>query len=100
MTVNINNDNNEVSSSMLFNKTASSNTKKSYKNAQGKSLKIDIESINYKNPQLLKSFITKGLGRILPARLTSLPQKHQRRLSKEIKRARILALLPFASAVV
>jgi small subunit ribosomal protein S18 len=99
MKVHTNTDNNEVSSSMLFNKTAASNIKKSYRSGQGKNFKIDIESIHYTNLQLLKSFITKGQGRILSSRLTNLPPKHQRKLAREIKRARILGLLPFASPV-
>lgn len=52
--------------------------------------------IDYKNVTLLKRFITER-GKILPRRLTKLCNKHQHRLSQAIKRARILALLPFVA---
>jgi len=53
--------------------------------------KIKIE---YKNPDMLEKFIT-DRGKILPRRITGTCARHQRALSTEIKRARILALLPF-----
>lgn len=52
--------------------------------------------IDYKNTTLLKRFITER-GKILPRRLTKLCNKHQHKLSQAIKRARILALLPFVA---
>jgi len=57
------------------------------------SQKIDID---YKNVSLLRQFITEK-GKILPARTTGVCAKHQRFLSQAIKRARILALLPFTN---
>ena len=54
------------------------------------------ESLDYKNVNLLKGFITER-GKILPARISGTCAKHQRVLSTEIKNARIMALLPFAS---
>jgi small subunit ribosomal protein S18 len=56
---------------------------------QNKELKID-----YKNATLLERFIT-DRGKILPRRITATCSKHQRVLAREIKRARIIALLPF-----
>lgn len=50
--------------------------------------------INYKNLKLLLRFVSEG-GRILPSRITSVSARRQRKLKKEIKRARNLALLPF-----
>lgn len=50
--------------------------------------------INYKNPKTLKYFITER-GKIIPRRISGTCAKHQRSLNKEIKRARIIALLPF-----
>ncbi len=50
--------------------------------------------LEYKNVNLLEKFIT-DRGKILPRRITGTCSKHQRSLAREIKRARILALLPF-----
>lgn len=52
------------------------------------------EPIDYKDVDLLKKFVTER-GKILPRRITGLTAKQQRDLTKSIKRARILALLPF-----
>ena len=56
-----------------------------------RSLKID-----YKNFRLLRSFITER-GRIIPRRISGNCAKHQRELTREIKRARHVALLPFTA---
>jgi len=48
----------------------------------------------YKDVEVLKKFISER-GKILPARMTGNCAKHQRKLAKAIKQARILALLPF-----
>jgi small subunit ribosomal protein S18 len=52
------------------------------------------EPIDYKDVDLLRKFITER-GKILPRRITGLTAKQQRDLTQAIKRARILALLPF-----
>ncbi|MFB2835708.1 MULTISPECIES: 30S ribosomal protein S18 [Floridanema] len=52
------------------------------------------EPIDYKDVDLLRKFITER-GKILPRRITGLTAKQQRDLTIAIKRARILALLPF-----
>ncbi|MGI5909104.1 MAG: 30S ribosomal protein S18 [Sphaerochaetaceae bacterium] len=49
---------------------------------------------DYKNPEMLKRYITER-GKILPSRITGTCAKHQRALTTEIKRARVLAYLPF-----
>ena len=49
---------------------------------------------DYKNPDALRRFVT-DRGKILPRRITGTCAKHQRALSMEIKRARVLAYLPF-----
>lgn len=49
---------------------------------------------DYKNPEVLRRFIT-DRGKILPRRITGTCAKHQRKLAREIKRARTLAMLPF-----
>ncbi len=53
-----------------------------------------VEFIDYKDVNRLKKFITEG-GKILPRRMTGTCAMHQRELSNAIKRARIVALLPF-----
>ena len=54
-----------------------------------------IDSINYKDVRLLAGFVAES-GKIVPRRLTGVCTPHQRRLSKAIKQARNIALLPFA----
>ena len=54
-----------------------------------------IEAINYKDVRLLAGFVAES-GKIVPRRLTGVCTPHQRRLSKAIKQARNIALLPFA----
>ena len=49
---------------------------------------------DYKNPEILRRYTTER-GKILPARITGTCAKHQRAVSREIKRARVLAYLPF-----
>jgi small subunit ribosomal protein S18 len=50
--------------------------------------------IDYKNPQLLKHFLT-DRGKVVPARITGVSARQQRSITKAIKRARLLALLPY-----
>jgi small subunit ribosomal protein S18 len=50
--------------------------------------------IDYKNPQLLRSFIT-DRGKMVPRRISGTCAKHQRAISLAIRRARTLALMPF-----
>lgn len=52
------------------------------------------EPIDYKDVDLLRKFVTER-GKILPRRITGLTAKQQRDLTQAIKRARIVALLPF-----
>ena len=56
--------------------------------------KNNIETIDYKDVELLKKFISER-GKILPRRVTGTCAKHQRALTVAIKRARIMGLLPF-----
>jgi len=53
-----------------------------------------IKEINYQNPELLNKF-TSGQAKIISPKRTGTCAKHQRRLAKAIKRARIMGLLPF-----
>jgi small subunit ribosomal protein S18 len=52
--------------------------------------------IDYKDADTLRRFITER-GKILPRRITGTCAKHQRALAEAIKRARMLALLPFVA---
>ena len=52
--------------------------------------------IDYKDLKLLGRFVSER-GKILPSRITSVSAKKQRALSKAIKRARNIALLPYVS---
>lgn len=52
--------------------------------------------IDYKDTRVLGSFIS-DRGKIIPSRITGNCARHQRRLTTAIKRARTVALLPFAS---
>jgi small subunit ribosomal protein S18 len=55
------------------------------------------QKIDYKDIDLLKLFITEQ-GKILPRRATDVTVQQQRKLTKAIKRARILSLLPFVTS--
>lgn len=55
-------------------------------------------TFSYKRPTELYKYVT-DFGTILPRVETGLSQKQQRRLAREIKRARHLALLPFTQTV-
>ena len=54
-----------------------------------------IKQIDYKQYKFLKKFIT-DQGKIIPSHVTGVSAKYQRLITAEIKKARILALLPFA----
>ncbi len=52
------------------------------------------KQINYKDVEILKKYINEK-GKILPRRVTGACAKHQRYIAEQIKRARMIALLPF-----
>ncbi len=51
--------------------------------------------IDYKDPKLLQRYMSER-GKIVPSRITAVSLKKQRLLSRAIKRARFLGLLPYA----
>ena len=53
-------------------------------------------SLEYKNVDKLKGFITER-GKIMPRRMSGVCARHQRDLAIAIKRARIVALLPYVA---
>ena len=53
-----------------------------------------VKEIDYKDLETLKQYITET-GKIVPSRITGTRAKYQRQLSRAVKRARYLALLPY-----
>ena len=53
------------------------------------------KTIDYKDPETLKKFVN-DKGKILPRRVTGTCAKHQRAVAAEVKKARSIALLPYA----
>ncbi len=51
-------------------------------------------TIDYKDPKMLARYMSEK-GKIAPARITAVSGKKQRELARAIKRARVLALLPY-----
>lgn len=54
--------------------------------------------IDYKDPKTLKYFITER-GKIIPKRISGTCAKHQRVLTRAVKRARTIALLPYVGTM-
>ena len=57
---------------------------------------LKLYEIDYRNERLLRKFITER-GKLLPRRTTGISALFQRRLTRAVKRARHLALLPFVA---
>ena len=51
-------------------------------------------TVDYKDVSTLRKYVSEG-GKILPRRITGTCAKHQRELTKAIKRARHVALMPY-----
>jgi len=62
--------------------------------AEKKVCPLEGQDINYKNVELLKKYLTK-FGKIVPRYYSGVSLKNQKKLAKAIKRARIMALIPF-----
>ncbi len=58
--------------------------------------KHGIKYVDYKDPNFLIKFVNEQ-GKILPRRMTGTSVKYQKKVAQAIKRARHLALLPFAT---
>ena len=54
-----------------------------------------FSKVDYKNPQVLRAFVT-DRGKMIPRRITGASARQQRVISTAIRRARMLALLPFS----
>ena len=59
-----------------------------------KSNRNPLGEINYKNVDLLKRYLSPRF-KILPKKVSGLSSKNQRKLTNEVKKARIMGLLPF-----
>ena len=55
-----------------------------------------VESIDYKDTAKLRRYVSER-GKIVPRRISGNCAKHQRQLTTAVKRARIIALLPFVA---
>ena len=55
-----------------------------------------IKYVDYKDPDFLMKFVNEQ-GKILPRRISGVSHFHQKLLTKAIKRARYMALLPFVA---
>jgi len=53
--------------------------------------------IDYKDVSMLKHYVTER-GKIIPRRITGATAKHQRMLTRAIKRARQIAMLPYTAS--
>ena len=56
----------------------------------------DVKYVDYKDIELLKRYLNEQ-GKILPRRITNVPAHFQRMLTRAVKRARHLALIPFVA---
>ncbi len=55
-----------------------------------------IKYVDYKDPDFLKGFVNEQ-GKLLPRRLTGNSLKYQRKVAQAVKRARLIALLPYST---
>ena len=55
-----------------------------------------VDQVDYKDLDRIGRYVTER-GKIIPSRLTGTCAKHQRVLTRAIKRARFMALLPYVS---
>ena len=58
---------------------------------------LDSKFINYKNIDLLKRYITET-GKIVPGRVSGVTSSQQRKITKAIKVARYMSLLPYTDS--
>ncbi len=55
--------------------------------------------LDFKNVYMIKQFVSER-GKIVPRRISGTCPKHQRKLTVEIKKARLVALIPFTATQV
>lgn len=69
------------------------NFRKANRRLPRRRLDIQIDKVTYKHPEILSKFTTET-GKILPRRITGVPAWLHRRITREIKRARAVNLMP------
>lgn len=69
-----------------------SNFRRANRKMPRRRLDLAIESIDYKNPDLLRRFVTES-GKIIPRRITGMPSHLHRLITNQIKRARAVLLM-------
>jgi small subunit ribosomal protein S18 len=57
----------------------------------------DVKYVDYKDVDMLKKYTTER-GKIKPSRVTGACTQHQKEIANAIKRARVMALLPYCEA--
>ena len=68
------------------------NFRKANRSMPRRRIDITLDAIDYKNPDLLRRFVTES-GKILPRRVTGMPAHFHRKITREIKRARSVLLM-------
>lgn len=69
-----------------------SNFRRANRSMPRRRVDLNIEAIDYKNPDLLKRFVTES-GKILPRRVTGMSARLHRKITRQIKRARAMLLM-------
>ena len=69
-----------------------SNFRRANRSMPRRRIDLSLEAVDYKNPEILKKFVTES-GKILPRRITGIPAHLHRRITREIKRARSALLM-------
>ena len=82
--------------SLIVKKTLNNKKRKNSKRRPCMFCLDKMKYIDYKNVEVISKFINTH-GKILSSRVTGTCARHQRGLSTAIKRARIMALIPFIS---
>jgi small subunit ribosomal protein S18 len=82
-------------SSRLLRKKARRNGYRNQKRCRFTSGEVPVSAIDYKNVTFLRAFLTER-GKTLPSRISGNTARYQRLLATEIKKARAMALLPYA----
>jgi small subunit ribosomal protein S18 len=68
------------------------NFRKANKPMPRRRIDLAFEAIDYKNPDLLRRFVTES-GKIIPRRITGMPAHLHRKITNQIKRARAVLLM-------